>query len=337
MSSRDWPDGRFQVKLSARMISKADSMDYLLAQCPDFHTWWREYLEGRLLDEEPEVCLDLGEFASYVAELIERDEAECLEAAATVIERFITDGDAEVKEQAEEFLDQLIGSCDRDRLHLPPFPFRKPFRRFARYLGPKSLEFCRDADRGFQTWTDSDDPLLSTKARRMTREERTAICERFQRYCGETKYDNFLSMLATVCLDSGRLGLWQENLWKKFIATQGLNLSTEFTEVFGILEDELERMISRRAGEDQERRPEGPPLRDLISGVIGIILIVTLLAGAILASPVVWWFYGPLWAIGTAITSVILFGLTPFNHFLEPVMLVNIMYCLLAAGQFLFF
>ena len=82
-----------------------------------------------------------------------------------------------------------------------------------------------------------------------------------------------------------------------------------------------------------------PGLLDSIldsSDTVAATLLVGTLLASLLASPIVWWFYGPLWAIGAAIASLILFALAPFNGFKEMVVVVNLLYCALVAVRLLF-
>ena len=72
------------------------------------------------------------------------------------------------------------------------------------------------------------------------------------------------------------------------------------------------------------------------SDTVAATLLVGTLLACLLAAPIVWWFYGPLWAIGAAIASPILFALTPFNGFKEMVVVVNLLYCALVAVRLLF-
>ena len=83
-------------------------------------------------------------------------------------------------------------------------------------------------------------------------------------------------------------------------------------------------------GSDLHQHDSGVPRYDqegLYERVAGFSQFITVLALFLLVSPVVWWFYGPVWAIGTAISSIILFAITPFRGLLSAVLIVNILYC----------
>ncbi len=90
-------------------------------------------------------------------------------------------------------------------------------------------------------------------------------------------------------------------------------------------------------GVDQNVDVSESHLLVILRGIAIMTLFVTVLAFLLVVSPVVWWFYGPAWAIGAAIVSVVLSGLIPFRHFFEALLLMNIIYCAFAVGKLIFF
>ena len=90
---------------------------------------------------------------------------------------------------------------------------------------------------------------------------------------------------------------------------------------------------------DEEQSGIAPEshLLELLYGSVSTISFVMVLATCLALSPVAWWLYGPRWAIGAAIASVILFGLSPFIHLFKPVLFVNIIYCVFVLGQLMLF
>ena len=72
------------------------------------------------------------------------------------------------------------------------------------------------------------------------------------------------------------------------------------------------------------------------SDAVAFTLLVGTLLTCLLGSPIVWWLYGPLWAIGAAIASLILIALAPFKGFIELVVLANLLYGALAVLRLLF-
>jgi hypothetical protein len=90
-------------------------------------------------------------------------------------------------------------------------------------------------------------------------------------------------------------------------------------------------------GINQNGDASGSHSLELLFGIIGMTLFVTLLAFSFFVSPVVWWFYGPAWAIGGAIAAVVLFAFSPFRDLFAAVLLVNIIYCAFAVGKLIFF
>ena len=85
-----------------------------------------------------------------------------------------------------------------------------------------------------------------------------------------------------------------------------------------------------------EDTSESHPL-ELLRSIASMTLFLTVLAFLLFVSPFVWWFYDPAWAIGAAITSVVLSGLIPFRHFFEAILFVNLIYCAFAVGKLIFF
>lgn len=74
-----------------------------------------------------------------------------------------------------------------------------------------------------------------------------------------------------------------------------------------------------------------------LRGPVSMIMFLAVLLSSLSVSPVVWWLYGPGWAIGAAIASALIFGFTPFIHLFKAVLFINLILCVCALGKLLFF
>jgi len=102
------------------------------------------------------------------------------------------------------------------------------------------------------------------------------------------------------------------------------------TQVTPVFEEQLENVHGRPEASE-------PPQTELLAGIVGMSLLVSLFGVSLVASPVVWWLYGPVWAICTAVAAVVLFAVTPFRDLIAAILLVNFVWCVLAAEYLVFF
>ena len=120
------------------MISSEAAVRLILERVPEFLSRWRrhqEYWQGA----SPGLCIDMAEFAHYVAEdLIPSGKTDRVDKALELIEELITKGSSEVQTAATTcFLESLLHQASMGNIDA---------RSFVSFLGPESRAFCKAYD-----------------------------------------------------------------------------------------------------------------------------------------------------------------------------------------------
>ncbi|HKO90043.1 MAG TPA: hypothetical protein VJU61_02760 [Polyangiaceae bacterium] len=125
------------------MIEKQDMMQPLLHACPSFQADWGAFLDEWSEDEEKPVYLALGQLARHLISMLVADDAQGLERALSVVERWRLEGDAFVREAATV---GLLEDLQNANLHDSTSP-----TDFERFLLPESLRWWRKVERFWAT------------------------------------------------------------------------------------------------------------------------------------------------------------------------------------------
>ena len=120
----------------SNMISRNDAIDQILVANPLFESQWETYMaywDG----SSPGLCSDLSEFASFIGGIFSVASQQILQHNFEMIERFMTNGNDEVKTAtATCLLENLSNSV----------PKLIPADRFIQLLGHNSLAYCKAWD-----------------------------------------------------------------------------------------------------------------------------------------------------------------------------------------------
>jgi len=110
-------------------------MPALVAACPSFEGPWRESLADFPKAEGRGVYIDLGEFATHLVDLLERDETAEFPVVFASVERLFHDGDAGIRHALKFGLIEDIGNVAAHRQGGWAFA-----ARFRLWLGPAATE-----------------------------------------------------------------------------------------------------------------------------------------------------------------------------------------------------
>ncbi|HEY9722831.1 MAG TPA: hypothetical protein V6D47_12530 [Oscillatoriaceae cyanobacterium] len=113
------------------MISRADAIQTILQLTPEFRPAWEAYLAD-WNGKTPGACLDFGEYSHFIDDAVLHKRTVDLAAVFAFIERCLDEGDEDVQNAASVcFLENLLNR-------------ETPTQAWVHFLGPRSLEFCRE-------------------------------------------------------------------------------------------------------------------------------------------------------------------------------------------------
>ncbi len=118
------------------MYTKDNFVEIILRNFPGFQISWDKHLE--YWDEDTRsICIDMSHFSNYTKTLLTEGKDKNLREIFDLIENFMANGDEEIKSvTATCFLENLQNSI-RDEIII---------RKFVRYLGKESIEYCKAWD-----------------------------------------------------------------------------------------------------------------------------------------------------------------------------------------------
>ncbi len=120
------------------MLQKKDCMEYILKSFPEVKKYWEKHVE--FWDgEEAGLWNDIGVFVSYVYDLLIDGKTKNLKEIFVLVEFLLQNGDNDVQNAITTvFLESLVNRCENSNIST---------ELFAKYLGKKSIEYCKAWDK----------------------------------------------------------------------------------------------------------------------------------------------------------------------------------------------
>lgn len=125
------------------MISQLEMMTPLLRACPSFQGEWDEFLEEWTEEAEKPLYLALARLAHHLVSMLEAQDTAGLTRVFEIVERWLVEGDAFVREATTVGLLEDLQNTNFHRSTAPS--------DFERFLLPQSLEWWRRVDRFWST------------------------------------------------------------------------------------------------------------------------------------------------------------------------------------------
>jgi hypothetical protein len=132
-----------QRRRVASVIRKEEMMEPLLHACPAFEPAWKAFLNEWSTEEEKPIYLALGELARHLVSMLVAKDLAGLQRVFEVVERWLLEGDAYVREAATV---GLLEDLQNDTFHTTTSP-----ADFEPVLLPKSAEQWRQVRRFWNT------------------------------------------------------------------------------------------------------------------------------------------------------------------------------------------